>query len=173
MVSRPAPRPNEEGTFDPNGAAAKAGLNRSIHDAGRGQLLRFITYKAEDAGRVLIAVDPRNTSRKCSQCGHCEKANQLSQAVFRCLVSGHQAHADENAAINILRAGLALRLRPQAVQREAEGVAALSDRAINALAGPYPADDSAGDQASHRRRRRTGWVSRWPVVACWTVASLP
>jgi len=124
LVGRPAPRPNEEGAFDPNGAAAKAGLNRSIHDAGWGQLLRFLTYKAEDAGREVIAVDPRNTSRTCSSCGHCEKANRLSQSVFRCLGCGHQAHADENAAINILRAGLALRLQPQAVQREAESVAA-------------------------------------------------
>ena len=39
MVRRPSPRPNSEGGFDPNGAAAKGGLNKSIHDAGWGQLL--------------------------------------------------------------------------------------------------------------------------------------
>ena len=32
MVRRPKPRPCPDGTFEPNGAAAKAGLNRSIHD---------------------------------------------------------------------------------------------------------------------------------------------
>lgn len=37
MVLRPKPRPNEEGGFDPNGAAAKSGLNKSIQDAGWGQ----------------------------------------------------------------------------------------------------------------------------------------
>lgn len=104
--------------------AAKAGLNRSISDAGWGQLLRFLAYKAEDAGRELIAVDPRNTSRPCSECGHCEKANRPSQAVFRCLGCGYAAHADENAAVNILRAGLALRQHRHAGQREAQEVAA-------------------------------------------------
>jgi len=106
--------------------AAKRGLNRSIQDAGWGQLLQFLTYKAEDAGREVIGVDPRNTSRTCSACGHCEAGNRLSQAVFRCLVCGHTAHADENAAVNILRAGLALRLSRQAgeVQREVTGLVA-------------------------------------------------
>ncbi|MGH9127041.1 MAG: zinc ribbon domain-containing protein, partial [Acidimicrobiales bacterium] len=32
----------------------------------RGQLLRYLAYKAEEAGRQLIAVDPRNTSRTCA-----------------------------------------------------------------------------------------------------------
>ncbi len=114
------------GTVDQPGTnvAAKAGLNRSIADAGWGQLLRFLAYKAEDAGRELIAVDPRNTSRTCSSCGHCEKDNRRVQAVFRCLGCGHEAHADENAAVNILRAGLALRQQQRAAQREAREVAA-------------------------------------------------
>jgi len=45
MVRRPSQRPNQEGTFDTNGASATAGLNRSISDAGWGQLLRFLAYK--------------------------------------------------------------------------------------------------------------------------------
>ncbi len=108
--------------------AQKSGLNRSIHDVGWGQLLRFITYKAEEAGREVIAVDPRNTSRTCSSCGHREVGNRLTQAVFRCLACGFHAHADENAAVNILRAGLALRLSRQPtaeeIQREATGLVA-------------------------------------------------
>jgi putative transposase len=36
MVRRPKPAPNDDGTFAPNGAAAKSGLSRSIHDAGWG-----------------------------------------------------------------------------------------------------------------------------------------
>ncbi|WP_329238274.1 transposase [Actinoallomurus sp. NBC_01490] len=89
--------------------AAKSGLNRSILDAGWGVFLSVLADKAESAGRELIAVEPRNTSRTCSRCGHCTPENRRTQAAFACTACGHTAHADENAAINILRAGLALR----------------------------------------------------------------
>ncbi|WP_328809054.1 RNA-guided endonuclease InsQ/TnpB family protein [Nonomuraea montanisoli] len=94
--------------------AQKAGLNRSILDAGWGVFLTILAGKAESAGRELIAVDPRNTSRTCSRCGHCAKGNRVTQAEFRCQRCGHAAHADVNAAKNILRAGLALREAAQA-----------------------------------------------------------
>jgi putative transposase len=109
MVRRPVPRPDGHGGFEPNGAVAKAGLNRSIHDAGWGQFLRFVAYKAEEAGRVVIAVNAHNTSRRCAQCG-CIDAGNRRGAAFRCTTCGHCDHADVNAARNILRAGLAQRL---------------------------------------------------------------
>ncbi|WP_240777359.1 RNA-guided endonuclease InsQ/TnpB family protein [Nonomuraea basaltis] len=104
------------GTIDAPGrnVAAKAGLNRSILDAGWGVFLQILSHKAESAGRELIAVNPANTSRTCAQCGHCAKENRLTQAEFRCMACGHVAHADVNAAINILRAGLALRQAAEA-----------------------------------------------------------
>ncbi len=108
MVRRPGPRPNGQGGFDTNGAGAKAGLNRSIHDSGWKVLQSFIAYKAEDAGREVIAVDPRHTSQACSRCGHVAKDNRVTQAEFRCQACGFKAHADTNAAVNILRAGRAL-----------------------------------------------------------------
>jgi putative transposase len=76
------------------------------HDAGWGHLLAMIDYKAESAGRTVIAVDPRNTSRTCPDCGHVSARNRHG-AVFECQACGHLAHADTNAAINILRAGRA------------------------------------------------------------------
>ena len=88
---------------------AKSGLNRSILDAGWGVFLTILSHKAESAGRELIAVNPANTSRTCARCGHCTKDNRPTQAEFRCVSCGHAAHADVNAATNILRAGLALR----------------------------------------------------------------
>jgi putative transposase len=89
--------------------AAKSGLNRSILDAGWRVFLTILTHKAESAGRELIAVNPANTSRTCARCGHRAKENRPTQAKFACTACGHTAHADVNAAINILRAGLALR----------------------------------------------------------------
>ncbi|GIH61298.1 RNA-guided endonuclease InsQ/TnpB family protein [Microbispora siamensis] len=99
--------------------AQKSGLNRSILDAGWGVFLQVLAHKAESAGRELIAVNPVNTSRTCARCGRVAKENRVTQAAFRCMVCGHTAHADVNAAKNILRAGLALRDAAEAAQREA------------------------------------------------------
>jgi putative transposase len=109
MVKSPRPRsdPDSAGGYLPNGAAAKAGLNRSIHDAGWGELRSLLTYKAESAGRTVVIVDPRYTSQRCAECGHVEAGNRVTQAVFRCRRCGHEDHADVNAARNILRAGRA------------------------------------------------------------------
>ncbi|MGP3928948.1 zinc ribbon domain-containing protein [Nonomuraea sp. KM88] len=76
--------------------------------------LTILAHKAESAGRKLIAVNPANTSRTCARCGHCAKENRPTQAAFACTACGHTAHADVNAAVNILRAGLALRQAAQA-----------------------------------------------------------
>ncbi|MGH3234170.1 MAG: zinc ribbon domain-containing protein [Streptosporangiaceae bacterium] len=70
--------------------------------------LGVLRAKAESAGRVVVEVDPRHTSQRCSRCGHVATGNRVTQARFRCLVSGYEPHADVNAAENILRAGLAL-----------------------------------------------------------------
>jgi putative transposase len=108
MSRRPKPRPAGDGTYEPNGAAAKAGLNRSIHDAGWGVFLSVLAYKAESAGRTVLAVDPRHTSQRCARCGHTAAGNRVTQAEFKCLACGHEANADVNAAQNILRSGLDL-----------------------------------------------------------------
>ncbi|MEU9394661.1 transposase [Streptomyces sp. NPDC048324] len=111
MSRAPAPKPDPEqpGSFLPNGAATKAGLNRSIADAGWGVFLAILAAKAEGAGRQVMAVDPRNTSRQCPDCGHTAQENRPSQERFHCVSCGHSAHADTVGAINVLRAGLVRR----------------------------------------------------------------
>ncbi|HUD69975.1 MAG TPA: transposase [Acidimicrobiales bacterium] len=109
MVRRPKPRPFLDGTYEPNGAKAKSGLNRSIQDAGWGELARMLAYKAEDAGRELRVVAPQFTSQRCSRCEHTDEASRRSQALFRCTACGYEAHADINAARNVLWAGRAQR----------------------------------------------------------------
>nr|WSW41922.1 transposase [Streptomyces sp. NBC_01001] len=111
MVKAPASKPDPEalGSFLPNGGAAKAGLNRSISDAGWGVFLTILHAKAESAGREVIAVDPRNTSRTCPECGHVAAENRPTQEKFHCVSCGHIAHADMVGALNVLRAGLVRR----------------------------------------------------------------
>lgn len=69
-----------------------------------------LTDKAESAGRLVIPVDPRNTSRTCPPslggCGHVAKENRVGQAKFQCTACGFTANADHVGASNILdRAG--------------------------------------------------------------------
>lgn len=65
------------------------------------QLRSFIEYKAKLAGIPVVLVDPRNTSRQCSCCGHIDKANRRSQSEFLCVSCGHWENADINASKNI------------------------------------------------------------------------
>jgi transposase len=80
--------------------------------AREGSPIAMVAYKAEDAGRELIVVNPKGTSQRCS--------NRPSQAVFRWRACGFEDHADVNAARNILWLGLSLRRQ----KREAETSAA-------------------------------------------------
>jgi len=62
-----------------------------------------IAYKAAEVGLPVVFVDPRDTSKTCSVCGHCERANRKSRAGFQCQSCGFCADADVNAACNIAR----------------------------------------------------------------------
>jgi putative transposase len=101
MVRRCKPKPDEKtGRFLPNGQSAKRGLNRSILDASWAQLISKIEYAAGKSGKVLLKVNPRNTSRECSACGHIDKASRDRER-FICTECGHFDHADKQAARNI------------------------------------------------------------------------
>lgn len=76
---------------------------KSILDAAWGQLLLQIAYKAENAGRYAIAVNPRGTSQKCSHCGAIKK-KELAERRHAC-ACGASLHRDHNAALNVLALG--------------------------------------------------------------------
>jgi putative transposase len=80
-------------------------LAKSISDAAWNQLIAHTTYKAENAGRVVVSVDPCNTSKQCSRCGTMVEKS-LSVRVHVCPVCGLVMDRDENAANNNLRLGL-------------------------------------------------------------------
>ena len=97
--------------FLPNGAAVKAGLNKSIHDAGWSQFLAILSSKAEEAGCRVVGVDPAGTSQTCSGCGVIVP-KPLSERWHRCEHCGASLQRDHNAAKNLLaRAGQASQAR--------------------------------------------------------------
>jgi putative transposase len=83
----------------------RGNLSKGIMDAAWNQLIRFTADKAACAGRAFVLVNPRNTSKMCSQCGILvEKA--LSVRIHDCPSCGLVLDRDHNAALNILRLGL-------------------------------------------------------------------
>ena len=77
----------------------------TLHSWSFFQLRAFLSYKAALAGVALVAVDPRNTSRTCPECGNIDKANRRSQAEFVCTGCGFAGHADHVGARNIASRG--------------------------------------------------------------------
>lgn len=74
-----------------NGMVRNHCLARKIHDASWGKFFQMLSYKAENAGRLLIKVNPRGTSREY-------KHGELDR--------------DYNASLNVLERGLAGLGRP-------------------------------------------------------------
>jgi len=81
-------------------------FNRMIGNWAFRQLKDMIVYKADRANVPIVFVDPRGTSKMCSQCGHDSRSNRPDQAHFRCVSCGYRANSDFNAALNISRKGL-------------------------------------------------------------------
>lgn len=84
-------------------------LSKSVHDVGWSSFIAMLRYKAENAGRQLIEVDPRYTSQECPQCHAIEK-KALSERVHRC-DCGLTMGRDHAAALVILWRGLRLQVQ--------------------------------------------------------------
>ncbi len=80
---------------------ARTNLAKSIHDAGWGQFLSILSTKAENAGLLTVAVNPRNTSQNCSNCGQ-KVPKKLKDRIHSCPNCGYVEDRDVNAAKNIL-----------------------------------------------------------------------
>lgn len=83
---------------------AQMSLSKSVHDAGWGLFISMLTYKAEEAGKYAIAVNPYRTSQTCSQCGTIVKKT-LDDRQHDCPECGLSMDRDLNAAHNILKLG--------------------------------------------------------------------
>ena len=81
------------------------GMRKSILDVAWTQFISMTVAKAEEAGRRVILVNPRNTTKLCSTCGEIVP-KALSVRVHTCPHCGLVMDRDENAALNILQRGL-------------------------------------------------------------------
>jgi putative transposase len=75
------------------------------HNWAFAKLRSFLTYKAALAGIPLVAVDPRNTSRACPECGCVDTRNRPTRDRFQCIACGLAGPSDTTAARNISRLG--------------------------------------------------------------------
>jgi len=88
-------------------------LAKSISDAGWAQFRSILTSKAAYAGKWVVAVSAQYTSQDCSGVlpdgNRCRQrvAKSLSVRTHVCPSCGLVTHRDENAALNIFRAGQA------------------------------------------------------------------
>ena len=116
-----------KGTQDEPGrhVKAKAGLNKAILDQGWGMFRRLLISKQAWRGGEVIAVNPRYTSQRCSQCGHVDAKSRVQQALFSCTACGFAYHADVNAARNILALGQGERRNACSPPQVATGIPAL------------------------------------------------
>jgi putative transposase len=88
----------------PIGAAGV--LGKAIHDVGWSSFLNMLAYKAENAGRQLLKIGPKDSSQECPDC-HAIAKKALSKRVHRC-DCGLTIGRDHAAAFLILGPGLRL-----------------------------------------------------------------
>ena len=74
--------------------------NKRYHVWAFDKLYQYVKYKAKEKGIKVKQVDPRNTSKRCSKCGHIEKSNRHEEN-FKCKNCGYELHADYNASKNV------------------------------------------------------------------------
>jgi putative transposase len=92
-------------TLNIKGMARNRRLALSVADAGMGEVLRQLAYKAT----TLIKVGRWYASSKtCSDCGYVNRELTISDRTWACAGCGVLQERDWNAAINILQEGLRL-----------------------------------------------------------------
>jgi len=92
-------------------------LAKSIHDVGWGEFVRQLEYKSQWYGRTLVKIDKwYPSSKRCFDCGHVVEDLPLEIRVWTCPECGVVHDRDQNAARNILAAGLAVSACGEAVR---------------------------------------------------------
>ncbi len=75
-------------------------LNRRVVDAGWGEFLFMLSYKAQEAGKVYVEVDSKDTAQECSRCSEIVHKT-LSAREHACRHCGLRLPRGVNAARNV------------------------------------------------------------------------
>lgn len=112
-----------------NGKRLGKKVRIEINQWAYGELAEMIRYKADTYCFSVVEVDPRYTSKGCSNCGHVHNSNRQKHS-FKCRACGYQIHSDLNGAKNIRLRGIISR---QAL--EGDGLCQPAHKHESALAG--------------------------------------
>lgn len=77
-------------------------LAKGILDACWGRLRQFMSYKAENAGKLYMPIDYKGTTQRCSQCGEIVH-KELKDREHKCSNCGFAVPRDYNSALEIKR----------------------------------------------------------------------
>ena len=75
--------------------------SKNINDASWGIFTNILCYKAEEAGSKIVFVNPKDTTKMCSNCGT-KTDKHLWERTHNCPSCGLSIDRDLNASINIL-----------------------------------------------------------------------
>ena len=81
-------------------------INKGIADVAWDKFVQYTQYKAAEAGRACLLVNPRGTTQECSGCGQVVPKDLLVR-MHDCPHCGLKMDRDLNAALNVLGRGLA------------------------------------------------------------------
>ncbi|MBS3074578.1 transposase [Candidatus Pacearchaeota archaeon] len=104
---------------------------KNMMDASWGKFAQLLDFKAENAGCQIVKIDPRNTSKICSQCGHIQDMS-LYKRTYECAECGFVIDRDYNSAINILNklAGQELSCVEKSVNTPLEQTSSMKQEAL-------------------------------------------
>jgi len=74
---------------------------KEFHRWAHRQLVEIVEYKAKAQRLCVEFVSPKNTSRRCPECGYTSEGNRIRQAEFECGSCGATANADYVGAKNV------------------------------------------------------------------------
>jgi IS605 OrfB family transposase len=120
------------------------------------RLYTYVEYEAEVNGLFVDTANPKNTSKRCAECGFTHDNNRPMGDTFECQQCGNQNHADYNAAENV--ADVYPRREQQSSRRRGVSQYALKSGTVTPNRGytPYPDgfEAESTDKPSPRRSER-------------------